>query len=276
MICKSALAIALSLSPCAALCQTEGGTLPAETPVALRIDEHLPMRDGQPVRGHLMYPIYANDKLLLPKDTNAMGTIFGGVILSHVDLASAVEARKVAPRRYVTRAMREVEFHEPVFLGDIVSFYARVMKVGRTSITVDVEVFANRGRTDVGDFARSHTGALTPAWRTARAALRAAGAVLVDDERELVDALVALEKGRLPADPGPGVGKNGEAPVEADLAVERAGARGSYQSHHARSGDASDIGHPCCPPLEQSGHEIRSVRHGTANVASRSPDGVLL
>ncbi|MEW6472135.1 MAG: acetate--CoA ligase family protein [Actinomycetota bacterium] len=62
------------------------------------------------------------------------------------------------------------------------------------------------GRNDVGDFARSHTGALTPAWRTARAVLRSAGAVLVDDERELVDALVALDKGRLPADPDPGVG----------------------------------------------------------------------
>ena len=53
--------------------------------------------------------------LLLPKDTNALGTIFGGVILSHVDLASAVEARKTAARRWVTKAMREVEFHEPVF-----------------------------------------------------------------------------------------------------------------------------------------------------------------
>ena len=62
------------------------------------------------------------------------------------------------------------------------------------------------GRNDVGDFARSHTGALTPAWRTARAALRSAGAVLVDDERELVDALVALDSGRLPADREPGVG----------------------------------------------------------------------
>jgi len=62
------------------------------------------------------------------------------------------------------------------------------------------------GRTDVGDLARSHTGALTPPWRTARAALRAAGAVLVDDERELVDAVVALEKGRLPAASRPGVG----------------------------------------------------------------------
>src|SRR5205823_14908261 len=59
------------------------------------------------------------------------------------------------------------------------------------------------GRNDVGDFARSHTGALTPVWRTARAALRNAGAVLVDDERELVDALVALETGRLTARPDP-------------------------------------------------------------------------
>jgi len=62
------------------------------------------------------------------------------------------------------------------------------------------------GRTDVGELARSHTGALTPAWRTARAALRAAGAVLVDDERDLVDALVALDAARLSPAPGPGVG----------------------------------------------------------------------
>jgi len=82
--------------------------------------------------------------ILLPKDTNAMGTIFGGVILSHIDLASAVEARKVARRRYVTKAMREVEFHEPVFLGDIVSFYTETARVGRTSITVRVSVEAER------------------------------------------------------------------------------------------------------------------------------------
>ena len=82
--------------------------------------------------------------LLLPKDTNALGTIFGGVILSHIDLASAVEARKAAPRRYVTKAMREVEFHEPVFLGDIVSFYTETVRVGRTSITVRVSVEAER------------------------------------------------------------------------------------------------------------------------------------
>jgi len=82
--------------------------------------------------------------LLLPKDTNAMGTIFGGVILSHVDLASAVEARKAGPHRYVTKAMREVEFHEPVFLGDIVNFFTETVRIGRTSITVKVTVEAER------------------------------------------------------------------------------------------------------------------------------------
>ena len=82
--------------------------------------------------------------LLLPKDTNAFGTIFGGVILSNIDLASAVEARKTAPHRYVTRAMHEVEFHEPVYLGDIISFYTETVKVGRTSITVRVSVEAER------------------------------------------------------------------------------------------------------------------------------------
>jgi hypothetical protein len=75
MIWKSALALALSLSSCAALCQTEGGTLPGGTPLALRIDDHLPMRNGQPVRAHLLYPIYGNDKLLLPKDTIVTGSV---------------------------------------------------------------------------------------------------------------------------------------------------------------------------------------------------------
>jgi acyl-CoA thioesterase YciA len=82
--------------------------------------------------------------LLLPKDTNAYGTIFGGVILSHIDLASAVAARTVAAHRYVTRALREVVFHEPVFVGDIVSFYTETVRVGRTSVTVRVLVEAER------------------------------------------------------------------------------------------------------------------------------------
>jgi acyl-CoA thioesterase YciA len=99
--------------------------------------------------------------LLLPKDTNAYGTIFGGVILSNIDLASAVEARKAGPHRFVTRAMRAVEFHEPVFLGDIVSFYTETVRIGRTSVTVRVLVEAERwgvpagrGARGVGDGAR--------------------------------------------------------------------------------------------------------------------------
>ncbi|MGE3275401.1 MAG: acyl-CoA thioesterase [Vicinamibacterales bacterium] len=82
--------------------------------------------------------------LLLPKDTNALGTIFGGVILSHIDLASAVEARKAAPHRYVTKAMRDIEFHAPVFVGDIVNFFTETVRIGRTSITVKVLVEVER------------------------------------------------------------------------------------------------------------------------------------
>ena len=92
--------------------------------------------------------------LLLPKDTNAYGTIFGGVILSHIDLASAVEARKVAPRRYVTKAMREVEFHQPVFLGDVVNFFTETLRVGHTSITVKVTVEAERLGAGSGEVAK--------------------------------------------------------------------------------------------------------------------------
>lgn len=82
--------------------------------------------------------------LLLPKDTNALGTIFGGVILSNIDLASAVEARKAGAHRYVTKAMHTVEFHAPVFLGDIVNFFTETTRIGRTSITVKVSVEAER------------------------------------------------------------------------------------------------------------------------------------
>jgi acyl-CoA thioesterase YciA len=82
--------------------------------------------------------------IMLPKDTNALGTIFGGVIAAHIDLASAVEARKAAPHRYVSKVMREVVFHEPVFVGDIVSFFTETARIGRTSITVRVLVEAER------------------------------------------------------------------------------------------------------------------------------------
>jgi acyl-CoA thioesterase YciA len=89
--------------------------------------------------------------LLLPKDTNALGTIFGGVILSHVDLASAVEARKVAPLRWVTKSMKEVVFHSPVFVGDVVNFFTELVHEGRTSVTVRVVVEAERLSAGTGE-----------------------------------------------------------------------------------------------------------------------------
>ena len=92
--------------------------------------------------------------LLLPKDTNALGTIFGGVILAQVDLASAVEARKTARHRYVTKAMNAVEFHAPVFVGDLVNFFTETVRVGRTSITVKVVVEAERWGAGSGEQVR--------------------------------------------------------------------------------------------------------------------------
>ena len=84
--------------------------------------------------------------VLMPKDTNAHGTIFGGVILSYIDLAGAIEARKHTLKPIVTVAMHEVEFVAPVFVGDIVSFYTELMRIGRTSIAVKVIVEADRVR----------------------------------------------------------------------------------------------------------------------------------
>ncbi|MGD9252449.1 MAG: hotdog domain-containing protein [Holophagae bacterium] len=82
--------------------------------------------------------------LMMPRDTNPGGTIFGGVILSYMDQAGAEEAVCHGARRVVTVAMQEVVFHEPVFVGDLVSFYTELKRVGRTSITVTVNVIASR------------------------------------------------------------------------------------------------------------------------------------
>jgi acyl-CoA thioesterase YciA len=81
---------------------------------------------------------------MLPRDTNAAGTIFGGVILSYIDLAGGIEARRHYSERFVTKSMREVVFVAPVFLGDLVTFYTRTVKVGRSSLTVEVEVEVER------------------------------------------------------------------------------------------------------------------------------------
>ena len=88
--------------------------------------------------------------IMMPRDTNAFGTIFGGIILSYIDQAGAVEARRTSNQAFVTVAMREVEFHAPVFVGDLVTFYTETVRVGRTSITVKVKVEAC-GREGSGD-----------------------------------------------------------------------------------------------------------------------------
>lgn len=82
---------------------------------------------------------------LLPRDTNSQGTVFGGIILSYIDMAGAIEAhRRTHMERFVTVAMREVIFHKPVFVGDLVSFYADTVSIGNTSITISVIVEAER------------------------------------------------------------------------------------------------------------------------------------
>ena len=82
----------------------------------------------------------------MPKDTNAAGDIFGGWIMSQVDVAGAIAAVERSKGRVVTVAVNEFQFHKPVYVGDLVSCYADVVRVGQTSITVFVEVFAQRGR----------------------------------------------------------------------------------------------------------------------------------
>ncbi len=83
--------------------------------------------------------------VMMPKDTNPLGSIFGGHILSLIDLAATEHAQKEKPARYVTKIVREVNFRNPVFVGDVVSFYTETVKIGRSSITIKVEVQALRG-----------------------------------------------------------------------------------------------------------------------------------
>jgi acyl-CoA thioesterase YciA len=82
----------------------------------------------------------------MPADTNANGTIFGGWVMAQVDLAGSVPAAQHAMGKVATVAVNSFAFKEPVFVGDLVSFYAAVVKSGRTSITIDVEVYAQRHR----------------------------------------------------------------------------------------------------------------------------------
>jgi acyl-CoA thioesterase YciA len=82
--------------------------------------------------------------VLLPRDTNSRGTIFGGIILSYLDLAGAAQVSKLTKQRFVTVAMKEVEFKAPVLVGEVVSFYANTVRIGRTSVSVHVDVEVDR------------------------------------------------------------------------------------------------------------------------------------
>ena len=81
----------------------------------------------------------------MPADANSTGDIFGGWIMAQVDIAGSIPALRLAKGRVTTVAVNSFQFKQPVLIGDLVSFYAEVVKVGRTSVTVDVEVFAQRG-----------------------------------------------------------------------------------------------------------------------------------
>jgi acyl-CoA thioesterase YciA len=96
-------------------------------------------------------PYLAIQAVMMPRDTNPHGTIFGGVILSYIDQAGAVGARREVMKRggpppyLVSVAMNRIEFHKPIFVGDVVRFLATVTHIGRTSITVQVDVEVDRG-----------------------------------------------------------------------------------------------------------------------------------
>ncbi len=96
-------------------------------------------------------PYLAIRVVMMPRDTNPLGSIFGGVILSHIDSAGAIGARHEIAKAggplpfLVTVAINRVEFRQPVLVGDVVSFRTRLVKLGRTSITMNVAVDAERG-----------------------------------------------------------------------------------------------------------------------------------
>jgi len=82
--------------------------------------------------------------MTMPRDANVYGTIFGGVILGYIDQAAFIEARKLGAHRWVTAAMDKVEFKAPVHLGDVVNLRTRPVRMGTSSVTVEVEMDAER------------------------------------------------------------------------------------------------------------------------------------
>ncbi len=87
--------------------------------------------------------------LAMPADTNAAGDIFGGWVMSQMDLAAAVRANEIAAGRTVTIAVNDMQFKKPVKIGDTLCVYTGIQKIGRSSIALDVEVWARRSYTDL-------------------------------------------------------------------------------------------------------------------------------
>jgi acyl-CoA thioesterase YciA len=85
----------------------------------------------------------------MPADANQHGDIFGGWIMSQVDIAGGVLAARRARGRVATVAVNSFQFKQPVYIGDVLSFYADIVRVGSTSITVNVEVYAQRNPSDI-------------------------------------------------------------------------------------------------------------------------------
>ena len=109
--------------------------------------KHKPQGPSSPADPLAQFPAHkipSIRQVMMPRDTNALGTIFGGVILAEIDLAAAIEAHKSHPSRIVTVSMDKVVFKQPVFVGDLVSFYTDTTRIGRTSITAHVSVWAQR------------------------------------------------------------------------------------------------------------------------------------
>lgn len=86
--------------------------------------------------------------VMLPKYTNPDGDIFGGIILSMIDEAAAVEAQRQGHHRYVTIAMDSIQFHRPVCVGDIVSLWCQTLRIGTSSLQIHIDVLANPRRSD--------------------------------------------------------------------------------------------------------------------------------
>ena len=82
--------------------------------------------------------------VMMPRDANAYGSIFGGIILSYIDQAGFIEARKHGVHRWVTASMDRVDFEKPVYVGDVVRFYTSTIKTGTKSVSVEVTVIAER------------------------------------------------------------------------------------------------------------------------------------